>query len=42
MDFGNYLSPFVQRLMSSTGDEYHEALHLLLEAAGSGEKVTRA
>ena len=42
MDFGAYLAPFVQRLTSSTGDGYHEALLLLMEASGSGEKPARA
>lgn len=41
MDFGNYLVPFVQKLTSSTGEEYHEALLLLMEASGSGEKPSR-
>ncbi|NLI73511.1 MAG: hypothetical protein GX369_01895 [Euryarchaeota archaeon] len=42
MDFGNYLTPFVRRLISSVGDEYHEALSLLMEASGSGEKPLQA
>ncbi len=42
MDFGSYLAPFVQKLISSTGDDYHEALLLLMEASGSGERPSRA
>jgi len=41
MDFGTYLAPFAQRLMEATGDGYHEALQLLLEASGNGETLKR-
>ena len=40
MDFGTYLVPFAEKLLSAEGKEYTNALNLLLEASGAMEKVT--
>lgn len=42
MDYGAYLAPFAQRLLDGQGEEYAEALKLLLEASGSNERAERA
>jgi hypothetical protein len=42
MDFGAYLAPFAQQLLEGTGEEYAEALRLLLEASGASEQVSRS
>ena len=41
MDYGAYLEPFARRLLDSQGEEYAEALKLLLEASGSNERAER-
>ncbi|MBI0582689.1 MAG: hypothetical protein ISF22_00525 [Methanomassiliicoccus sp.] len=41
-DYGAYLAPFAQQLLASAGDDYVEALRLLLEASGSNEKAEKA
>jgi len=38
-DFGSYLAPFAERLLASKGQEYSEALKLLLEASGAMEET---
>jgi len=40
-DFGSYLAQFAKRLMEAEGEEYDEALKLLLEASGAMEEVER-
>ena len=42
MDYGTYLAPFARRLIDVQGDEYAEAMKLLLEASGSNERAERA
>lgn len=39
MDFGTYLVPFAKKLLDAEGNEYANALNLLLEASGAMEKV---
>lgn len=40
-DFGQYLSQFASRLVSSEGEEYHETLEVLIQASGSAEVIER-
>lgn len=42
MDFGGYLSTFAKKLIEGQGDQYAEALKLLLEASGSNEHAEKA
>ncbi|MDD1768501.1 MAG: hypothetical protein LUQ55_00785 [Methanomassiliicoccales archaeon] len=41
MDFGSYLSTFASKLLQSDGDEYHDALQLIVQASGSIEEIAR-
>ncbi len=41
-DFGTYLSQFAIRLAEGEGDEYNEALEVLVMASGSIEEIVRA
>lgn len=41
MDFGSYLSIFASKLLQSDGDEYHDALQLIVQASGSIEQIER-
>ncbi len=41
-DFGRYLSQFVSRLLDSEGEEYHDALKVLVDASGAMEDVIMA
>lgn len=41
IDFGSYLSTFASRLVQSDGDEYHDALQLIVQASGSIEKIEK-
>lgn len=40
-DFGTYLAQFAKKLMEAEGDEYDEALRLLLDASGAMEEVEK-
>ncbi len=41
MDYGNYLAPFAKRLLEEKGDDYANALKLILEASGSNEVLEK-
>lgn len=41
-DFGAYLSQFATRLIESEGEEYHDALKVLVDASGAVEEVVRS
>ena len=38
-DFADYLLPFVQQVLDSTGEKYRDSMNTLLTAIGCGEKV---
>jgi len=40
-DFGSYLAQFALRLMEADGEEYHEALRVLVDASGAIEEIGR-
>lgn len=41
-DFGSYLSSFAGNLLRAEGEEYYEALRLLIEASGAMEEIERS
>jgi hypothetical protein len=42
MDYGTYLAPFAKRMLEEKGDDYANALKLMLEASGSNEVLEKS